>query len=54
VVVAMPTTPVHEEMQQRAGDQEQVRQDAENVSGVLGEEKKRDDREKRDQHQPSP
>jgi hypothetical protein len=47
-VIAMPA--VHEEVQERAQEQEREREDAEEVRGVLGDEEEGSDGEESDQN----
>ena len=51
-IFAMPAVPsMHEQMQQRAGEQQQPRKHSEQMGSVLGEEEKGRDRKKGKQNQ---
>lgn len=50
----MPTvSPVQEEMEQRTGEQEKIREYSEQMRPVFSHEEKSQDREKGDEHEPS-
>ena len=53
-MTAVPVTVVAEEMHQRTGKQQQVRQDSEHVGSVLGDQKESGDDQEADQYELPP